>query len=193
MALKNKGDAAQAAPDVVGESLQNADESAQGIIEQKPEKADVKQSREAAALKYPNKFILRHNLPVNGSVGVYVDGEELSVKADKGIIEFVPESFEHGLKIRHVLTRAGWVDETVYPINRPIDAPEPIVKQPKKWFFHHPDTHPTDGEQINCRVGLYVDDIEVSVEIVDSRCVIENAKIAAALEKIGYVVDHVEF
>ena len=193
MALKSKGEAAEAAPVVDGEDLTDAKTAEEKPKAKAPEKAEAKEARETAAVKHPEKFVLKHSLPVNGGVGVYVDGQELSVQAQKGVIEFVPESFAHGLKIREVLVAAGWVDETVYPVNRPIDAPKPVVKVPKRWHFHHPDTHPTDGQPINCNLGLYVNDEEVSVEIKDSKCVVEDSQIAAALEKAGYVVDHVEF
>jgi hypothetical protein len=194
MALKSKGgaeEAGQPAPSLDTPAESEAVEVKEAEKPKKPEKAEAKEAREQAAVQVPKVFVFKHKMPIDGSLGVYVNGDEISVNARKGVIEFTPETFAQGLKIRDALVGNGWEDETVYPVNRPIDAPKPVIRAGKKWFFHHPDASAMDA--INCNIGFYVNDQEVSVEVRDSKCVVESVELATALEKHGYICDHIEF
>lgn len=193
MALQKKGSAEEAGQpaDSVNTPEAEAVEIKETEKPKKPEKAEVKEAREQSAKKHPKTFVFKHKMPIDGSLGVYVNGQEISVTAKKGVIEFAPETFAQGLNIRDALIGNGWEDQTVYPVNRPIDAPKPSIKVGKKWFFHHPDSSAMDA--INCNIGFYVNGEEVSVEVRDSKCTVESVELATALEKHGYICDHVEF
>jgi len=152
----------------------------------KPETQPEKAEKQKAINKTPEKFVFTHALPVNGGVGVYVQGEEKSVQAKAGKIEF-SESFEAGCAIAEQLVKAGWEDKTEYPIVRSYETPKPSVKMIKGWKFRHPDH--SENEPINAAIGFYVNDVEVQVVLEKSRCVVTDAQIAEVLENKGYIVE----
>lgn len=164
--------------------------SEQKEIVEKPKKSEAKNAEEKAAFKHPEKYILKHKLSVNGDVGIYIDGTGVSVVAKNGTIEFKDEA-DKADKICAALVDAGWTDETIYPINRPIAAPKPSAKVGKAWSFHHPDTHPNDP--LNCTIGMYVNGETIDIEIVNSKTTVTSKEVAEALEKHGYICDHIEF
>lgn len=154
----------------------------------KPESQPEKAEKQKSVNKNPEKFVFTHSLPVNGNVGVYVKGEEKSVPAKDGRIEF-SESFDVGCAIAAELVKAGWADITEYPVVRAYETPKPSVKVIKGWRFRHPDH--SENEPINATIGFYVNDEEVQVVLEKSRCVVTDAQIAGALERKGYIVEEV--
>lgn len=154
----------------------------------KPETQPEKAEKQKAVNKTPDKFVFTHSLPVNGNVGVYVKGEEKSVSAKDGRIEF-SESFDMGCAIGAELVKAGWVDVSEYPVQRSYETPKPSVKVINGWRFRHPDH--SENEPINATIGFYVNGVEVSVVLEKSRCVVTDAEIAGVLERKGYIVEEV--
>lgn len=115
----------------------------------------------------------------NGKVGMYLNGEEISIEFKNFKAEFPLN--DNGHAIRNELVKQGFKDLTKYP---DVPAPKKDPENPiKEWTFRVPGP---DGMKGKWEQSFYDHTgAEAKIDVVDGVCVTDKKEIAGALGKAG--------
>lgn len=166
------------------ENLEKQSEKIEAAVETQP----VKKFEE----RKPDKIIVLEHPKIrgNGSVGLFLRGEEISFEFKEGKYSF--ENKKENLELRDALVADGWVDLTYYAHERKTPFPELSKKKISEWIYKHPLG--TDQRPINGGIGIFADGKEFDIKIKESKIQLyskENSSaesIAMELEKQGYIL-----